>query len=159
MKASTLLTIVITRCRLLPPLPLTYYQLRRSLTYAHSRLPKEHDTCRRSQLVQVFAPFKPSRCIKATFYIPEIILNFPTTKGFRTKISIKLIYQYMVIFFNFSPTLSHLYPLQVENCNSNPRLVGDEDDNGKLRPERVKRLFNVGSETEIPGQRWCNIQC
>ena len=27
-------------------------------------------------------------------------------------------------------------PLQVENCDSNSRLVVDEDDNGKLRPER-----------------------
>ena len=49
----------------------------------------------------------------------------------------KLVDQYMVIFFNFSPTLSHLYPLQVENCDSNSRLVVDKDDNDKLRPERV----------------------
>ena len=50
----------------------------------------------------------------------------------------KLLYQYMVIFFNFSPTSSHLHPLQVENCDSNSRLVVDEDDNGKVRLERVK---------------------
>ena len=37
----------------------------------------------------------------ASFYIPENRLNFPTTKGFRTKISLKLIYQYMTIFVNF----------------------------------------------------------
>ena len=49
----------------------------------------------------------------------------------------------MVIFFNFSLTLSHLYPLQVENCDSNSRLVGDEDDNGKLRPERVNDVCNA----------------
>ena len=49
----------------------------------------------------------------------------------------KLFYEYMVIFFNLSPTSSHLHPLQVENCGSNSRLVVDEDDNGKLRPERV----------------------
>ena len=54
------------------------------------------------------------------------------------KISMKLVYQYMVIFFNFSPTSCHLHPLQVENCDSNSRLVVDEDDNGKLGPERVK---------------------
>ena len=42
------------------------------------------------------------------------------------KISSKLIYQYMVIFFNFSPTSNHLHPLQVENCDSNSRLVVDE---------------------------------
>ena len=37
----------------------------------------------------------------------------------------------MVIFFNLSPTSSHLHPLQVENCDSNSRLVVDEDDNVK----------------------------
>ena len=35
----------------------------------------------------------------------------------------KLVYQYMVIFLYFSPTLNHLHPLQVENCDSNSRLV------------------------------------
>ena len=43
----------------------------------------------------------------------------------------------MAMFFNFLLTSSHLYPLQVENCDSNSRLVVDEDDNGKFRPERV----------------------
>ena len=46
----------------------------------------------------------------------------------------------MATFFNFPPTLNHLHPLQVENCDSNSRLVVDEDDNGKLRLERVKAL-------------------
>ena len=41
----------------------------------------------------------------------------------------KLFYEYMVVFFNLSPTSSHLNPLQVENCDSNSRLVVDEDDN------------------------------
>ena len=45
----------------------------------------------------------------------------------------KLVYQYMVIVFTFSPTSNHLHPLQVENCGSNSRLVA-----GKLRLERVK---------------------
>ena len=53
------------------------------------------------------------------------------------KISTKLFYQYMAIFFNFSPILNHLHPLQVENCDSNSRLVVGEDDNGKFRLERV----------------------
>ena len=34
----------------------------------------------------------------------------------------------MVIFLNFSPTSNHLHPLQVENCDSNSRLVVDGDD-------------------------------
>ena len=53
----------------------------------------------------------------------------------------KLFYQYMVISCNFAPTSTHLHPLQVENCDSNSRLVVDEDDNGKLGLERVKALF------------------
>ena len=52
----------------------------------------------------------------------------------------KLVHSYMVVFFNFSPTSSHLHPLQAENCDSNSRLVVDEDDNGKLRLERVKHF-------------------
>ena len=47
----------------------------------------------------------------------------------------QLFYQYMAIFVNLSPYSSHLYPLQAAN-NSNSRLVVDEDDNGKFRPER-----------------------
>ena len=53
-------------------------------------------------------------------------------------ISMKLVYQYMAFFFTFLPASNHLHPLQVENCNSNSRLVVDEDDYGKFRPERVK---------------------
>ena len=55
-------------------------------------------------------------------------------------ISIKLAYQYTAISFNFSPTSNHLHPLQEENCNSNSRLVVDEDKNGKCRVERVEAL-------------------
>ena len=44
----------------------------------------------------------------------------------------------MANFFDFSPTSTHLHPLQVENCDSNSRLVVDEDDNDKFRLERVK---------------------
>ena len=78
--------------------------------------------------------------MQASFYIAENRLrtNFPTIKGFRTKIPMKLVYQYMAIFFTFPTTSNHFHPLQVENCGSNSRLVMDEDDNGKFRPERVK---------------------
>ena len=57
------------------------------------------------------------------------------------KISMKLVYKYMAIFFKFSPTSSHFHPLQVENCDSNSRLAVDEDDNGKFRPERVENIL------------------
>ena len=60
------------------------------------------------------------------------------------KISMKLVYQYVVIFFNFPPTLNHFHSLQVENCDSNWRLVLDEDDNGKFRVERVNPLNLAG---------------
>ena len=49
----------------------------------------------------------------------------------------KLCYQYMTTFLHLSFPSSHLYPLQVGNCDSNSQLVVDEDDNGKIRPERV----------------------
>ena len=55
------------------------------------------------------------------------------------EISLKLVCQYMVIFFNFSPNSNHLHPLQVENCDSNSPLVVDEDDDDKLRLEKVNR--------------------
>ena len=54
------------------------------------------------------------------------------------KMSMKLFYQYMAIFFDISSTSNHLHPLQVENCDSNSRLVVDEDDIGNFRLERVK---------------------
>ena len=52
----------------------------------------------------------------------------------------KLVYQYMAIFLNFYTKTNHPHPLQVENCDSNSRLVVDEDDNDKFRPERFKAL-------------------
>ena len=50
----------------------------------------------------------------------------------------KLVYQYVVIFFIFKPIQVIFNPLQVENCGRNSRHVVDEDDNGKFRLERVK---------------------
>ena len=69
-------------------------------------------------------------------HIVQRILTVDYT--FKIKISIKLVHHYMVIFFNFSATSNRLHPLQVGNCDSNSRLVVDEDDNGKFRLERVK---------------------
>ena len=51
-------------------------------------------------------------------------------------ISMKLVYQYMAILIIFSLTSNQLHPLQVRNS----RLVVDEDDNGKLRLERVNHF-------------------
>ena len=69
------------------------------------------------------------------------------------QISMKLFYQYMAIFFTFSPSSSHLHPLQVKNCDSNSRLVVDEDDNGEFRPERVN-LFNYLFKSQLLGMKW-----
>ena len=59
----------------------------------------------------------------------------------------ELFYQHMAelaILFYFSRTSRHLHPLQVENCDSNLRLVVDEDHNGNLRLERVKEQHCKG---------------
>ena len=55
----------------------------------------------------------------------------------------KLVYQYMAVFINFSPTSNHLHALQVENCDSNSQLVVDEDDNSKFRLERVNHSVSI----------------
>ena len=57
-------------------------------------------------------------------------------------ISMKLVYEYMTIFFNFFTFhfKSSLHPLQVENWDSNSRLVVDEDDNGNFRLKRVNSI-------------------
>ena len=60
----------------------------------------------------------------------------------------KLVYQYMTIFFTFLPISSHLHSLRVDNCDSSSRLVVDEDDNGKFRLQRVKiKSENPGIES------------
>ena len=61
----------------------------------------------------------------------------------------KLFYEYTVIFFNLSPTSNHRHPLQVENCDSNSRLVVDEDDNGKSRLQRVKYCGDVQKQKAV----------
>ena len=92
--------------------------------------------------------FKLSRCIKASFYLPESRLISLQLRSFRRTISMKLFYQHMAklaFFSNFSPASYHPHPLQAENCDSNSRLVVDEDDNGKFRLERVKtaKCFHI----------------
>ena len=47
----------------------------------------------------------------------------------------------MAISFTFSPTSNHLHPLQVENCDSNSRLVVDEDDNVKSGLKGLKHVL------------------
>ena len=49
----------------------------------------------------------------------------------------KQVYQHMAIVFIFKP--HQIIFINVENCDSNSRLVVDEDDNSEFRLERVKR--------------------
>ena len=65
----------------------------------------------------------------------------------------KLFYEYIVIFFNLSPTSNHLHSLRVENCGSNSRLVVDEDDYGKFRIER----FKIESDGQRPRSANTNL--
>ena len=67
----------------------------------------------------------------------------------------KLVYQYMAIFFNFQTTSNHLHPLQVENCDSNSRLVVGEDDYGKFRIERVNQKLCLAITTH--NFKWVKI--
>ena len=76
----------------------------------------------------------------------------------------KPFFQYVAIFFNFSSTSSHLHQLQVENCDSNSRLVVDEDDNGKFRLERVLKdekyfLNNTWKSRDVQIRfQFCEVQ-
>ena len=70
------------------------------------------------------------------------------------KLSMKLVYQYMTIFFNFSLISSHLHPLQAENCDSNSRLVVYEDDNSKFGLERVNHVIYEYCLTSLFAQSW-----
>ena len=66
-----------------------------------------------------------------------------------------------ILFFHLSPTLSHLHPIQVENCDSNSRLVVDENDNGKFRFERVKTLkyFCINHGDQKVFSLWNHHKC
>ena len=84
-------------------------------------------------LIQHLNPLSPHDALKhhSTSLKRDLnfLTDFSTTDCFKMKISMKLRYQYMAIFFNFFPTSSNLHPLQIENCDSNSWLVVDEDDN------------------------------
>ena len=55
----------------------------------------------------------------------------------------KRFYEYMLILFNLSPTYSHLHPLQVKNCDSNSRLVVDEDENLNSGLKGLLKRWNI----------------
>ena len=69
-------------------------------------------------------------------------MNFYKSRRFRTKTYVEL-FNNKNICLQLATILNHLHPLQVENCDSNSRLVVNEDDIGKFRLERV--LINTAS--------------
>ena len=50
----------------------------------------------------------------------------------------------MTIFFTFSPTSNHIHPLQVDNCDSNSRLLVDGDDNVWSGLKGLRAIFLWG---------------
>ena len=68
-------------------------------------------------MTYIFNTLSPPRWIEASFYTIENIQDFFTAKGFKRHIFIKLFHEYIVIFFNLSPTSNHIYSLQVEACS------------------------------------------
>ena len=79
----------------------------------------------------------PHDALKHHFTYLETDFILLKLRGFGRKISMKLSPIQGDFIILFSSTSSHFNPLQVENCDSNSRLVVDEDDNGKFRLERV----------------------
>ena len=93
-------------------------------------------------------PFRPPRCLKASFFIPETDF-FSNTSGFYLETCHKTVYVKVNRSpMDLSPILIHHHPLQVENCDSNPRLVVDEDFN--IYSEMVKLLSVGGPKCVMP---------
>ena len=67
----------------------------------------------------------------------------------------KLVYQYIAIFFTFSPTSNHFIHCKsrIATASRNSRLVVDEDDNDKFRLERVKGVI----ANTISSIKWLKI--
>ena len=64
----------------------------------------------------------------------------------------------MIYVSHSPPTSSDLHPLKVENCDSNSRLVVDEDDNGKFWVERAKlKQIARGKARMLSGPRFKDL--
>ena len=77
----------------------------------------------------LFNPLSPHDALKHHFTSPKTDLIFLPPRVLERKFN----ETGLPIHGNFLyilPTSNHLHPLQVENCDSNSRLVVDEDDNG-----------------------------
>ena len=83
-------------------------------------------------------PLSPHDALKHHFTSLKTDLIFLQLRSYRKKIheTILPIHGNFLQFFSLASSYLHL--LRVENCDSNSRLVVEEDDNNKFRPERVK---------------------
>ena len=88
----------------------------------------------------MFNPLSPHDALKHHFTSPKTDSIFLQPKVLRTKISMKLVYQYMAIFFIFNPHQIIFIHYKSRIATANTRLVVDEDDNGKSRLQKVTPL-------------------
>ena len=110
-------------------------------------------------------PSKSSRCIKASFYIPEYRLNFKNENFHETGLPINCNFLYFFIHIKSSSSTTSR-ELQLQS-----RLVADEDDNGKLLAcelilkfavwlkENVFRNTLLAQYWSILGHHWVNVLC
>ena len=71
--------------------------------------------------VSIFLSFKAG--IANAFCSLKMINPLSPSDALNHHFTMKLVYQYIAIFFTFSPTSSHRRPLQVENCGSKSRIA------------------------------------
>ena len=85
-----------------------------------------------------FNPFSHNDALKHHFSsLKNDLISY--TYGFQDENFPEIVKIKTIPFFSLPLFSNHLHPLQVENCDSNLRLLVEEDDNGKFRLERVKR--------------------
>ena len=113
----------------------TFYSLDKK--YDREWSPSRHKTCD----LMLVLPLKPSRCIKASFYIPENILSFPTTKVLERKFP----WNWLINTWRFSLIFK---PHQVFFIHYQSRLVVDE-----------RTMANSGSKGPILKQHTANVSC
>ena len=92
------------------------------------------------KIFQRFNPFNPHDALKHHFASLKNDLNSKKL-GILEQFFLWCWSIITLVFFHLSPTSSHLHSLQVENCDSNSRLVVDEDNYGKFMLERVKGQY------------------
>ena len=90
-------------------------------------------------------PLSPHDALKHHFTSLKTYLIFLQLRVSEDKFPRNCSTNNMVIFFNLSPTSSHLYPLQAENCDSNSRLAVNEDDTVKSGLKGLNIQFEIST--------------